>query len=134
MRNKEGDLLSRVTNDTGQLQTAIITISNDLIRQPVTFLGAISALGVHGLAKREGMAFVLLCLIVIPICIFPIRRVGEIIMKKAFGNAGAGWRGMTAVLSENLSAPREIRAFNLEDRENEEISRSLRGKFFLMLG
>ena len=37
-------MLSRVTNDTGQLQTAIITISNDLIRQPVTFLGALSAL------------------------------------------------------------------------------------------
>ena len=38
-------------------------------------------------------------------------------MKKALGmQERAG--GMTAVLSENLSAPREIRAFNLEDRES----------------
>jgi subfamily B ATP-binding cassette protein MsbA len=126
-RNKEGDLLSRVTNDTGQLQAAIITISNDLIRQPVTFLGAISALVCMAL-QREGMAFVLLCLVVIPICVFPIRRVGEILMKKALGmQERAG--GMTAVLSENLSAPREIRAFNLEDRENKRFQESS-GKFF----
>ena len=126
-RNQEGDLLSRVTNDTGQLQTAIITIGNDLIRQPVTFLGALSALVCMAL-QREGMAFILLCLVVIPICVFPIRRVGEILMKKALGmQERAG--GMTAVLSENLSAPREIRAFNLEDRENKRFRESS-GKFF----
>ncbi len=126
-RNQEGDLLSRVTNDTGQLQAAIITISNDLIRQPVTFLGALSAL-VYMALQREGMAFILLCLVVIPICVFPIRRVGEILMKKALGmQERAG--GMTAVLSENLSAPREIRAFNLEDRENKRFRESS-GKFF----
>ena len=116
-----------MTNDTGQLQTAIITISNDLIRQPVTFLGALSALVCMAL-QREGMAFILLCLVVIPICVFPIRRVGEILMKKALGmQERAG--GMTAVLSENLSAPREIRAFNLEDRENKRFRESS-GKFF----
>ena len=126
-RNQEGDLLSRVTNDTGQLQTAILTISNDLIRQPVTFLGALSALVFMAL-QREGMAFVLLCLVVIPICVFPIRRVGEILMKKALGmQERAG--GMTAVLSENLSAPREIRAFNLEERESKRFRESS-GKFF----
>ncbi len=126
-RNKEGDLLSRVTNDTGQLQNAILSISNDLIRQPVTFIGAISALVCMAL-QREGMAFVLLCLLVIPICIFPIRRVGEILMKKALGmQERAG--GMTAVLSENLSAPREIRAFNLEQRENKRFLESSR-KYF----
>ncbi len=126
--NKEGDLLSRVTNDTGQLQTAILSISNDLIRQPVTFLGAISAL-IYMAIQREGMAFVLLCLVVIPICIFPIRRIGEILMKKALGMQERTG-GLTAVLSENLSAPREVRAFNLEDRENERFRKSSE-EFFL---
>jgi subfamily B ATP-binding cassette protein MsbA len=126
--NQEGDLLSRVTNDTGQLQTAILAISNDLIRQPVTFLGAISAL-IYMAIQRDGMAFVLLCLVVIPLCIFPIRRVGGILMKKALGmQERAG--GLTAVLSENLSAPREVRAFNLEERENQRFRKSSE-KFFL---
>lgn len=114
-KNQEGDLLSRVTADTGQLQAAVLNISNDLVRQPITFLGAICALIIISL-QNEGMSFVLVCLIVIPICVFPIRRVGEIILRKALGmQERAG--GMTAILSENLSASREIRAFNLEQKE-----------------
>ena len=116
-KNQEGDLLSRVTADTGQLQTAVLNVSNDLVRQPITFLGAICALIVISL-QNEGMSFVLVCLVVIPICVFPIRRIGEIILRKALGmQEMAG--GMTAVISENLSASREIRAFNLEQKEIE---------------
>ena len=62
------------------------------------------------------MSFMLLCLVVIPICVFPIRRVGEMLMRRALGmQQKVG--NMTAVLSENLSAYREVRAFNLEKRE-----------------
>ncbi len=113
--NKSGDLLSRVMGDTGQLQTAVLSVSNDLIKQPITFIGAIGALCVMAI-QREGMAFVLLCLLVIPICVFPIRRVGELLMSKALGmQQQAG--GLSAILSENLSGPAEIRAFHLENRE-----------------
>ena len=114
-KNQEGDLLSRITSDTAQLQTALLGISNDLVRQPVTFIGALVALTVMAI-QREGMSFILLCLVVIPVCVFPIRRVGELLMKKALGmqeKVGS----MTALISENLSAYREVRAFNLEKRE-----------------
>ena len=114
-KNQEGDILSRVTSDTAQLQAALLGVSNDLVKQPITFIGAIVALVVMAV-QREGMSFMLLCLVVIPVCIFPIRRVGELLMKKALGmqqKVGS----MTAVLSENLSAYREVRAFNLEKRE-----------------
>ena len=47
-RNQEGDLLSRMISDTGQLQAAILQVSNDLIKQPITFIGAITALIVMG--------------------------------------------------------------------------------------
>jgi subfamily B ATP-binding cassette protein MsbA len=116
-KNKEGDLLSRITSDTAQLQTALLGVSNDLVRQPVTFIGAIIALIVMAY-QREGMSFILLCLVVIPVCVFPIRRVGEILMRRALGmQEKAG--NMTAVLSENLSAYREVRAFNLEKYEED---------------
>ena len=114
-KNQEGDILSRVTSDTAQLQAALLGVSNDLVKQPITFIGAIVALVVMAV-QREGMSFMLLCLVVIPVCIFPIRRVGELLMKRALGmqqKVGS----MTAVLSENLSAYREVRAFNLEKRE-----------------
>ena len=114
-KNQEGDILSRVTSDTAQLQAALLGVSNDLVKQPITFIGAIVALVVMAV-QREGMSFMLLCLVVIPVCIFPIRRVGELLMRRALGmqqKVGS----MTAVLSENLSAYREVRAFNLEKRE-----------------
>ena len=126
-KNQAGDLLSRVNSDTSQIQIAVLHVSNDLIKQPVTFLGALSALVVMAL-QRDGMAFVLLCLAVIPVCIFPIRRIGEILMRKALGmQEMAG--SMTSVISENLSAPKEIRAFNLEERENKRFQESST-KFF----
>ena len=114
-RNKEGDLLSRVISDTSQLQIAILQVSNDLIKQPITFIGAISALIVMAF-QREGMAFVLLCLVVIPVCVFPIRRIGELLLNKAL-NMQEKAGGLTSVLSENLSAYKEVRAYNLEKRE-----------------
>ena len=119
-RNQEGDLLSRMISDTAQLQSAILQVSNDLIKQPITFIGAITALVVMAV-QREGMAFVLLCLVVIPICIFPIRRIGELLLNKALKmQEKAG--DLTSVLSENLSAHKEVRAFNLEEREKTRFS------------
>lgn len=126
-KNKEGDLLSRITNDTAQLQASVLQISNDLVKQPITFIGAISYLVLKAM-QSEGMAFVLLCLLVIPVCVFPIRKLGEILMGKALGmQRRIG--DMTSVLSENLSASREIRAFNLEDKEEQRFRESS-GQFF----
>ena len=114
-RHKSGDLLSRVTADTAQLQSAVLSVSNDLIRQPITFIGAITALAVMAI-QREGMAFVLLCLVAIPLCVFPIRRIGSLLMRKALDlQQRAG--GLSSVLNENLSGPAEIRSLNLQDRE-----------------
>ena len=94
------------------LQVSLLRISNDLIKQPITFVGTYLSEAM----ESEGMAFVLLCLLVIPVCVFPIRKLGEILMGKALGmQRRIG--DMTSVLSENLSASREIRAFNLEEKE-----------------
>ena len=115
-RNREGDLLSRVMGDTAQLQAIVLQVGNEIVKQPVTFVGAMSALVFMAL-KDENLAFVLLSLVVIPLCVFPVRRIGNMLMTRALRmqeQAGS----MTAVLSENLSAAREVRAFNLEDRES----------------
>ncbi|MBL62029.1 MAG: ABC transporter [Opitutae bacterium] len=126
-KNQSGDLLSRVMGDAEQLQNALLQISNDLIKQPVTFLGAIAVL-IHLALANEGLGFVLLCLAVIPICVFPIRYVGSKVMKRAMRmQEQAG--GLTAVLNENLGASPEIRAYNLEDREIERFSQAS-SKFF----
>jgi len=101
--------------DTAQLQAIVLQVGNEIVKQPVTFVGAMTALVVMAL-KDENLAFILLSLVVIPLCVFPVRRIGNMLMKRALRmqeEAGS----MTAVLSENLSAAREVRAFNLEERE-----------------
>lgn len=114
-QHKSGDLFSRVTSDTSQLQAAVLSVSNDLVRQPITFIGAITALTVMAF-QREGMSFVLLCLIAIPLCVFPIRRVGSLLMSRAL-SLQERTGGLSSVLSENLSGPLEIRSLNLQNRE-----------------
>jgi subfamily B ATP-binding cassette protein MsbA len=126
-KNQSGDLLSRVMGDAEQLQHAILQISNDLIKQPVTFLGAVAVL-THMALEKEGLAFVLLCLAIIPVCVFPIRYVGTKVLNRAMRmQEKAG--GLTAILNENLSATSEVRSFNLEDREIERFGKSSRGFF-----
>ncbi len=126
-RNQSGELVSRVVVDTTQLQNGIIFVANDLIKQPVTFLGAIGALVFLSLRESD-LAFVLLCLLTIPIAVLPIRYVGRKMLKKArLMQDEAG--DLTGILSENLSAPREVRAFNLGEREEKRFFDSVRRLF-----
>ena len=48
-RNREGDLLSRVMGDTAQLQAIVLQVGNEIVKQPLTFIGAMSALVVMAL-------------------------------------------------------------------------------------
>ena len=126
-RNSSGELVSRVVVDTTQLQNGIVFVANDLIKQPVTFLGAIGAL-VFLSFRENDLAFILLCLMTIPVVVLPIRYVGRKMLKKArLMQAEAG--DLTGILGENLSAPREVRAFNLGEREEKRFTASVRKLF-----
>lgn len=114
-RNSSGDLIARGLYDTSQLQNTLIVISNDIIKQPATLLGAIGYLVYLSFTER-GVALVLLSLAIMPLCVFPIRYVGAKMAEKARmlqGQTGS----ITDRLTENLSALREVRAFGLEEME-----------------
>ena len=115
-KRDSGDLLSRTMNDTDIVQKAVMKVANDLIVQPVIL---ISALGfVTWMAfNREGIGLILLFLLMVPACVFPIR----IMARKLHQRARQMQKQMGAVtecVRENLGAAREIRAFNLEARES----------------
>jgi ATP-binding cassette, subfamily B, bacterial MsbA len=114
-KHTTGDLLSRTITDTELLQNNVVTIANDLVKQPITFLGAVAVLLYLAIQKPE-LAYVLACLAIIPVCVFPIRRIGKKIQAKAKQmqeQAGS----ISASVAENLTAAREIRAFNLQESE-----------------
>jgi ATP-binding cassette, subfamily B, bacterial MsbA len=122
--NTIGDLMSRVLGDTAQLQSALISAVDDLIKQPATLLGAGGALIFLALREKE-IGFILIVLASVPACVLPIRFIGKRVLKKAQKvQAEAGQ--MNRILNENLSAIREVRAYNLEQREISRFQESCR--------
>jgi subfamily B ATP-binding cassette protein MsbA len=108
-----GDLISRVMGDTNFLQVVVTSVTNDLIKQPLTLASAISYLTYKSWQSRESF-FLLICLISMPLCVLPIRLIGKkMMLRAAIMQRTTG--DNTAVLSETLGAAREVRAFNLED-------------------
>jgi subfamily B ATP-binding cassette protein MsbA len=126
-RNNVGDLMSRVTGDTNQLQTALVKVVNSLVKEPATLVSAVGFLIYLTITEAE-VAFMLIAIASVPACVLPIRAIGNRILKKA-KKAQAQAGEVTHVLNENLSAVREVRAYNLEASEIERFSSACR-KFF----
>lgn len=116
-RQTSGDLISRGIADTNQLQFSLTTIGNDGLKQPAALLGSIGFL-IWAAFNEKGIALVLVCLALIPLCVFPIRYVGRKLLARAT-QIQAQLGNVTDRFAENLSAAREVRAFGLEDRQSE---------------
>jgi len=123
-RNKVGDLMSRVMGDTSQLNNAIVKVVDSLIKEPATLISAAAYLVYLSFIEQD-ISFVLIALASVPACVLPIKAVGVRILKKA-GKAQKQAGELTHVLNENLSATREIRSYNLEERESERFGAACR--------
>ncbi|MBP7371688.1 MAG: ABC transporter ATP-binding protein, partial [Opitutaceae bacterium] len=107
-----GDLVSRGLADTGQLQNTLIVFANDGVKQPLTLFAAIGYLTWLAFTEK-GVLLVLVCIALVPLCVFPVRYVGRKVVKRAAQVQGQ-LGDVTAQISENLAAAREVRAFGLE--------------------
>jgi len=114
-RKASGDLLSRGMADTQQLQYTLTLLANDGVKQPMTLAGAIGFL-LWQAFKTEGVLLVLVCLVIVPLSVLPVRYVGRKVLRRAH-QLQAHLGSVTSIFSENLAAAREVRAFGLEQRE-----------------
>ncbi|PTY05869.1 ABC transporter ATP-binding protein [Opitutaceae bacterium EW11] len=114
-KNTTGDLLSRGLADTNQLQFTLTTVANEIVKSPATLLGAIGYVAYQAYHER-GVTMVLITLAVVPLTVLPIRYIGKKLIRRA-GLIQAEMGAVTDRMSENLSATREVRAYNLEQRE-----------------
>ena len=111
-RNKSGDLLARLMNDTQVLRQVIAQASSDLIKQPATLLFAISYVGY--MAWQDRSTFIaLIALLTVPLCVTVIRIAGKKLMKRAQTLQSRGG-DLSASLSESLQSALEIRSYNLQ--------------------
>jgi len=114
-RNKSGDLLARMMNDTQMLQQVLAQASSDLIKQPATLLFALGTVGV--LAYNDRSFFIaLIALITVPLCIMVIRSAGKKMTRRAKALQEKGG-DLSASLTESLQSALEIRAYNLQDSQ-----------------
>ncbi|HYD84865.1 MAG TPA: ABC transporter ATP-binding protein, partial [Opitutus sp.] len=67
-----------------------------------------------------------------PLCVFPIRYVARKVLRRAH-QAQAQIGSLSAQVTENLAAAREVRAFNLEDRATERFRATSRALFTAQL-
>ncbi len=130
-KHNSGDLLSRSMNDTAILQQTIIQGSNDLLVQPFTLLAAVVFL-VWTALQNTGLGFVLLFLLMVPACVMPIRHLARKLIQRA-KELQKEMGVVTEYERENLTAIREVRAFNLEDEQIEGFRKLLQKFFSLQL-
>jgi len=120
---KTGDLISRLTADTQILQHSFSIASRDFVIQPITFLGAMGML-VYLALSVPGVGYIYLSIVILPVIIFPIRRISKKLGNKAHQQQ-ADLAIVTNSISQNIGAIREVRAFNLQDRENRNFTQTL---------
>ena len=114
-RMSSGELITRGLGDTNQLQNTLTTVSNDLTQQPVTLVCALGYVGYLAFHER-GSALVAVCLITVPLCVFPIRYVGKKLVRRTEILQSHG-DSITDRFTENLAGVKEVRAFGLETHE-----------------
>jgi subfamily B ATP-binding cassette protein MsbA len=113
-KHSSGELASRALADAQQVQTALTLAASDGIKHPLTLAGALTFV-VWAAVRAEGVLLAVVCLMLVPLSVFPVRFVARKVLKRAH-QAQAQLGSISAQLNENLSAAREVRAFGAESR------------------
>lgn len=120
--SRTGELISRVTNDTGLVQAALSNVIEDLIKEPVTLVCVLVWL------LYTDWQLTLAGLVLFPLCLLPIVLFGRR-TRKASRAAQESQASLLSVLHEAIAGLRVIKAFGMEQRETEDF-RKLCQNFF----
>ncbi|HCR31300.1 MAG TPA: ABC transporter ATP-binding protein [Opitutae bacterium] len=120
---KTGDLIARLTADTQAMQYALTITGRDLAIAPLTFLGAVGMLAYKGW-EHDGVIYIYCSIALLPLVIFPVRKLTQKLGQKAKAQQEE-LATVTNDLSQNIGAAKEVRAFNLQYRENDRFASRL---------
>ncbi len=113
--HKRGELLTVVIQFTQSLQGQMVGVFNQLIIDPLTFLFAAGYLTYEALTNNSS-AILLSNLLVSALIVPLVRMVGKSMVRKMRAMLGSS-KLITATVEETLTAQREVRSFNLEERQ-----------------
>jgi subfamily B ATP-binding cassette protein MsbA len=119
---RSGFLMSRITNDTRLMQSALSTVSSDIFKQPVTIIGGVSVL------LYMDWKFTLVTLILFPSCIIPLRMYGRRARKAVKGEQEEMGQ-MVVTMQETFGGIRVVKSFVREEHQINSFERSNRIQF-----
>ncbi len=114
-KRAKGDLISRIVADTQNVNNILTQVANDLVKQPITTVCALSAFIWLLLSKGQGLLF-LANIVFIALAAWPIIVFGKRISGKA-KRAQEGLGSLNAIVQQNLETQREVRAYAMEERQ-----------------
>ena len=109
-RHTTGQLLSRVSNDVGQVQRAVSETAGDLLQE------SLALVGYTVLIFYIDARLALVCLTGAPLVVYPLVRLGQRIRRTARRSQEA-MELMSHIGAETFSAHRIVKAFGAEQRE-----------------
>jgi len=110
-----GDMISRTVNDSMLLERAVSTILTDLARQPIAFVAVVAV------ALNLDWKLTLINLLLFPLCLLPILGFGKRV-RKASREGQERLAEVVSIMQESIRGVRIVKAFCMEDREQERFS------------
>jgi ATP-binding cassette, subfamily B, bacterial MsbA len=106
--NSSGQLISRVMNDTGSLQSILSGATSVIVRDPIVLIGTIAFL------FSQQPRLTLISMIVLPICIIPIVFFSRKVRRPS-REIQAQYAELTQIMTEAFTGYRIVKAYNLEN-------------------
>ncbi len=116
-RHSRGDIMTIVLQYTQGVQQQLMTVMNDIVIQPLTLVAAVGYLVYAALSSDES-AILLGNLLITAGCVPVVRYVGRSLVKQ-MRKALMGMNVITSTVEETLNTQREVRAFNLQSRQEQ---------------
>ena len=119
---RSGFLMSRITNDTRMMQTALSSVSSDLFKQPIAIISGVAVL------LYMDWKFTLVTLVLFPTCLVPLSIYGRR-ARNAVKNEQEDMGQMVVTMQETFAGIRVIKSFAREEHQEKSFKRSNRLQF-----
>ena len=121
-----GILMSRVTNDVGYVQGAVSEAVTSLLKDSFTLIGLIFVI------FYRDWRLAIIAMFVFPLTIYPIAKFGQK-MRSIATRTQVTMGSLTTLLQETISGTRIVKAFSMEEYENQRFARENEHLFKLAL-
>jgi len=125
-KQKVGDLIQTVFNQTRMAQMALTQVASDVIKQPVSILGALTAM------LFIDWKFTLFSFTIFPLCILPVLYIGKKIRRESNKEEEEAGQLMN-IMQEALGGIRVVKAHGREEYEAKRFSRANQKMLALMM-